>query len=114
MIFCFCGGLFEKSPPRPSKAFLKIIYVFFFFIPKKRFKNGLKNAGERTNTIFICSPLDKEMMEFQQRFPSKSTPAAMTTKASRKARIYPGSKKDSKIPAPKHMAESPSSFLNLI
>jgi hypothetical protein len=27
-------------------------------IPKNRFKNGLKNAGERTNTIFISfSPL---------------------------------------------------------
>ena len=64
------------------------------------------SEGERTSTIFIKN-LPKNC---QYLFPSKRIPAAMTTAASIKARKYPGSRNESKIPAPKHITEIPISF----
>ena len=66
------GGSYEKPPARGGWLFsFRLCYVFYFLsfalffgllMPKNRLKNGAKNAGERTNTIFI--PLLPSLVEF--------------------------------------------------
>jgi len=87
-----------------------------FFIPKNFLSIGAISVGERNNTIFIKMTLSKCFGGglYQQRFPSRSTPAVTSAAASINARKYPGRIKDSNIPAPKQTADMPKSLRSLI